>query len=829
MKLALKLLLRDWRSGELNILLFSIILATATITSISLFTSRLENSIGSEAAVFFAGDARIQSSQPFEPSWIEQAEQAQLRHSRAVSFRAMAFAGDKMQLSAVKAVSSTYPLKGELQVSQQAFGEATALRNGPAPGEVWLASRLFSGLQIQVGDTINIGEASFTVSQAIIREPDDTQSFFGVAPRALIHSDDVVKTGAVQTGSRVNYSLMLAGKEKDLEQYHLWLKEKLGEHANWAEAKTANQSIGSALQRAEKFLLLAGSLSVVLCGLAIALAARRYAQRHVAQVALLKTFGLNPRDIAQFYLIQLLIVGALCIAVGVAAGQLLQQVIITSLGDLMPKTLSAPSSSAYFVGVVSGLTSLIAFAAPPLFSLRLVPPIKILQQAAHSQLLAARSAFTIGFFAIVLLVYWFAQDLQLTGILFAASALCLLCVSLLSWLLIKFTQSLGPQFGPSLRLGIANLYRHRAFNVVQIMIFATLMMLMYILILVRTSIIDQWRDTLPDNAPNHFIFNIFNHELEETQQLFAASNIEAQPFYPMLRGRVIDINGTEVKDIVKNTESNMNYRRELNLTWATSLGEDNKVVAGSWHGESPPVTDDNLLEVSAEKEYAEGLKLEVGDTITFSVAGSTFPASLTSIRSVEWDSMNPNFFMVFNRPVLDNTATNWLTSAYLAPDQKLFINKLAQKFPTISIIEVDQMIGQLRRIIQQISQAIEFILILVLSSGTLVFVTCIQSTLDIRFHESAILRTLGAKRALVRNQLLVEYCTLGGLSGLIAAVGTETCLFFLQTYVFELGFQFHWSLWLTAIPLGVFSVGLVGWLSSRAVVNTPPLAILRNL
>lgn len=829
MKLALKLLFRDWRSGELNILLFSIVLATATITAISLFTSRLENSIGDEAAVFFAGDARIQSSQPIEQAWIDQAEQSQLQHSQALSFRAMAFAGDDMQLSAVKAVSSSYPLKGELQVSDRAFGEATAMQSGPPPGEVWLASRLFAALQLQLDDTINIGEANFVVSKALIREPDDTQSFFGVAPRALIHIDDVVKTGAVQTGSRVNHSLMLAGDPENLEQYHSEIKDKLGEHANWAEAKTANQSIGSALQRAEKFLLLAGSLSVVLCGLAIALAARRYAQRHVAQVALLKTFGLNPRDITQFYLIQLLIVGVLCIAIGVAAGQLLHQVIIASLGDLMPKTLSAASASAYFVGVVSGLTSLIAFAAPPLFSLRLVPPIKILQQAAHSQLIAARSAFAIGFCAIVLLVYWFAQDLQLTGILFAASALCLLCVSLLSWLLIKLTQSVSQQFGPSLRLGIANLYRHRAFNVVQIMIFATLMMLMYILILVRTSIIDQWRDTLPDNAPNHFIFNIFNHELEETQQLFAASDIEAQPFYPMLRGRIVDINGIPLKDLVKNTKSNMNYRRELNLTWATSLREDNQVVAGKWHGDIAAPTENQPLQVSAEKEYAEGLKLKVGDVLNFSVAGSKFPATLTSIRNVEWDSMNPNFFMVFNQAVLENSATNWLTSAYLAPEQKLFINQLAQKFPTISIIEVDQMISQVRRIIQQISQAIEFILILVLAGGTLVFITCIQSTLDIRFHESAILRTLGAKRSLVRNQLLVEYCTLGGLSGLIAAVGTETCLFFLQTFVFDLGFQLHWPLWVSAIPIGVVSVGLVGWLSSRAVVTTPPLAILRNL
>ena len=826
MKLALKLLYRDWRSGELNILLFSIVLATATIAAISLFTSRLENSIGDEAATFFAGDARIQSSQPIKQNWKDQAQDTALQYSEALSFRAMAFAGDAMQLAAVKGVSSAYPLKGELEIAEQAFGEARVVTAGPKPGEVWLASRLLSALNIQVGDSISIGEASFVVSQALIREPDDTQSFFGVAPRALIHIDDVAKTGAVQTGSRVNYSLMLAGEAKALEQYHQWIKAKLGEHANWADAKNANQSIGTALQRAEKFLLLAGSLSVVLCGLAIALAARRYAQRHVAQVALLKTFGLKPADITLFYFIQLLMVGVLCISLGVAAGHLLHQVIIISLGDLMPKTLSPPSPSAYFVGVVSGLTSLMAFAAPPLFSLRYVPPIKILQQAASSQLIAARSAFLIGFLAIALLVYWFAKDLQLTGILFLASGLCLLTVSLLSWLLIRLTQSVSQQFGPSLRLGIANLYRHRAFNVVQIMIFATLMMLMYILIVLRTSIIDQWRDTLPDNAPNHFIFNIFNHELEETKQLFAESNIQAQPFYPMLRGRVIDVNGIAVKEILKNSESNMNYRRELNLTWATELGADNQIEAGSWHSAA---SGDTPLEVSAEKEYAEGLKLKVGDTLRFSVAGATFPATLTSIRSVDWDSMNPNFFMVFNQPVLDNTATNWLTSAYLAPEQKLFINKLAQKFPTISIIEVDQMIRQVRRIIQQISQAIEFILILVLAGGTLVFITCIQSTLDIRFHESAILRTLGAKRSLVRNQLLVEYCTLGGLSGLIAVIGTETCLFFLQTFVFKLGFQVHWPLWLVAIPLGVLSVGCVGWLSSREVVTTPPLTILRKL
>jgi len=825
MKLALKLLFRNWRSGELNILIVSLILAVSTITAISLFTSRLENSIGDEIATFFAGDARIRSSIPIPKEWIAKATDMELTYATATGYRAMTFSEGGMQLSAVKGVSDAYPLKGELEVSDKPFAAASAVTHGPAPGEVWLASRLFAALDIEINEKLNIGEAEFTVTKALIREPDDTRSFFGVAPRALINIADISSTQAVQAGSRVNYALTLAGKEKNLADFKTWLEDKLGDHATWSDAKSGNRNLSTTLDRAEKFLLLAGSLSVILSSVAIALAARRYAQRHVSQVALLKTFGLSPKAISLFYFSQIFAIGVLCIFAGLLIGQLMHYLIIESLGNLIPENLSQASPGAYYIGVLCGMVSLFAFAAPPLLGLKLVPPMRVLQQIPGADIITARKSFAIGFAAISLLVFAFAQDLQLSLILIVGTTTSLLGVSFFSWLLIRFTKNLSQNLSPSWRLGIANLHRHKSFNVVQVMIFATLLMLMLILVLVRTSLIDQWKDLVPENAPNHFIFNIFNHEIDDVKQTLANADIPSQPFYPMLRGRVIEVNGTEVKQILGDKEQRMNYKRELNLTWASTLGEDNKILAGTWHGEGNRQT----LEVSAEEEYAQGLKLKIGDTLIFSVAGSRFEAKLTSIRSVKWDSMNPNFFMIFNKPVLNGSATNWLTSAYLSPDKKLFINDLAKKFPTVSIIEVDQMISQVKDIIEQISMAIEFILILVLCAGGLIFVTSIQATLDIRLQESAILRTFGAKRSLVRNQLLIEFCTLGALAGILAALGTETCLYLLQAWFFETQFKIHWELWLFAVPLSAFAVGIVGWLSSRSVVYTAPLTVLRKV
>ncbi len=823
MQSALRLLWRDWRGGELTLLLFSLILATATITSISLFVSRIQNSILDEASHFLAADAQVRGSLAISQEWQDQAKTRDLQTATALGFRGMVFSDKGMHLGRVKAVTDSYPLKGEMQLSLQPFGTIDEIGNAPARGEVWLASRLFGLLNIEPGDRVQLGEAYFIASRAIIKEPDSPQSFFGVAPRVIMHIDDVESTHVVKTGSRINYTWMLAGNSENIEAFKTWIEPLLGEHHRWVGIKEGNRGIEGALNRAERFLLLAGSLCVVLSGLAIAISARRYADRQSAHVALLKTFGLRPTDINRLYAINLAVLGLLGVGFGILGGWFLHTAMLSIVSAFLPKALVAPSLSSWLVGALSCFIALLAFAAPPILALRQVPPARVLRKTGNDTLISKMRAGTIGCVAVLFLIFWYSRSISMTVILALGGLLCLLGVWVFAQVLVALSRKLSGSLNKNWRLGLANLQRHKQSNALQIVIFSVLFMLLFVMSIVRTGLLAQWEQQIPEKAPNHFAFNIFPNEKPALDTLLAQEGIERQPFYPMVRGRVIKINDDLMKDRRENAENNMNYVRELNLTWSDTLGSDNKILEGNWWQES---NNEELL-VSAETEYAKGLKLQLGDTLVFSIAGQEVSAKVASFRSVQWDSMNPNFFMIFNRPLLDGNTANWLTSFYLPGDKKLLLNQLARDFPTISVVELDQMLDQVRSIIQQVSLGIEFILVLILSAGFLVLITSVQATLDTRMQESAILRTLGANKKLVSMTLVIEFASLGFLSGLLAVIGAEAMLYILQTRTFELGWTPHFILWLSGPVIAALLIGLIGWLSTKKVVSTPPLKTLR--
>ena len=820
---SMKLLWRELRTGELHVLIAALLLATAAITSVSLFTSRIENSIYDRASELIAADAQVVGSMAMPERWLETAANLALQQAHTIRFQAMVLANDKMQLVAAKAVSPNYPLKGTLHVADTAFAAGERIQSGPDRGEIWLASRLFSALGIKPGDLITLGNTRLKVSKVLVREPDNAESLFGVAPRAMMHIDDVPQTGVVQLGSRVNYTWMLAGEQDNVAQLKASIDDELNKHHRWVSVKQGNRGVNSALDRAERFLLLAGSLTVILCSIAIALAARRFAAKQRKQVALLKTFGRTPNQITQLYCIELVLLGVLSVLIGSALGWLFHWVILQLFAGLLPATLAPANAKAYMTGAISGLVALASFAGPPLLELRRVSPAQVLRETQPNNRRVG-IALLVGFTALVLLVWWFSASWMITALLFGAGLGCALAVAAMAWALVRISRIVSQRWQGAWRMGMANLYRHRGFNTLQILIFSLALMLLLILISVRTGLITQWQNQLPEDAPNHFAFNIFPEEKSALARLFKQENIARSPFYPMVRGRLIDINGEALKTRIKE-DAQMNYERELNLTWSSTLGEDNEVVQGHWWTEQDATT----RQLSIEREYAEGLGIVLGDVLRFSIAGEEFTATVSSIREVKWDSMNPNFFVIFNQQILDGSAANWLTSFYLPFEQKTFLTGLTQKHPTISVIEIDQMIEQIKDIVSQVSLAIEFILVLILVAGALVLIASIQATLDSRLQESAIMRTLGAKRALVKKILLIEFATLGALSGLIAALGTQLALYFIQTRLFNLDYQPYWLILVTAPLASALLIGLVGWASTRQVVSTPPLSILRRL
>ncbi len=824
LSLAQKLLWRDFRSGELNVLVVALLVSVTTVTGIGLFSDRIQNSIFDEASSLLAADAQIAGSQPIPEEWVASAKDQNLETAFLTGFQAMAFGNSNaMQLASVKAASSEYPLKGELEISDKPFGTAQKIATGPEPGEAWVSSRLMASLRLEQGDKIGIGNTDLTVTQALISEPDNAGSGFDLSPRVLINQQDIDATGAVQLGSRVRHRLLLAG---DVEPYHQQWKALETPHHRWRSVESANERITDTLERATSFLLLAGALGVVLAGVALSLASRRYASRQRAHVALLKTLGLSPSDIARIYTVNLLMLSVIVVSVGLFIGWFLHWAFLALLADLLPRALEAASMKPYVIGLTTGVVCLLAFALPPIWALRHTPPAKVLRNDLTGGTVSRRNTSIIGLLAVCGLVFLYAQDVLITGALIVAGGVAALGVTLFARLMILLTRKLGSGLGVTWRLGLASLQRHGEQNSFQIMIFTIVLMLLFILSLLRTSLLTEWQNQLPEGTPNHFAFNLFENERADFENLLAVNSVASTPLYPMMRGRLTQVNSEPIQDRLERLDpEGDDYRRELNNTWSGELASDNEVVEGEWFDQA----DQEQLLISIEQEFAENLEITIGDELTFSFGGQDVTAPVDNIRTVQWDSLTPNFYIIFSSPVLEGRGAAYLTSFYLSDDQKPFLVQLLQQHPTITVIEVDLILKQIQSIIEQVTFAVEFILMLVLIAGFIVLVASIQATLDDRLQESAILRTLGAKGKTVQGALAIEFVALGALAGLLAALCAEIGLYFLQVELLRMDFSPAPLLFLVGPFVGAFTIAIVGLTSTRRVVKETPLNVLRSL
>lgn len=819
--LAFKIFARMLKSGQFHLLLSALVLATASITAINLFIDRIDNTLNNEASATIAADAKLQGSMPIPQEWFSTAATSGLKAASYNSFNAMVFSDQGLKLGRVKAVSDHYPLRGELEIRDNTT-ERRRLQSGPKPGEAWLAPVLFSALQVDIGDTIKIGNASFVITAELLIEPDSASTQFGIAPRALIHVNDVEKTGAIQLGSRVTYAMLVAGNNQQLTSFKTQIENELGEHYRFITPQNGNRAIGSALSRAQRFLLLSGSLSVVLAGLAIAMAAQRFSYKQQTQVALLKCLGLKPNEIQNIYLALLLSLGCLSIVVGLLLGWFLHQAIILLLGSLLPSELAAPGIAALTMGIVTNFVCLFAFAGPPIVALKTVTPMQIWKQPS-SRFQALRTNILLGFIAVGLMLYFYSKNSVITAVLLASIAACVACSTVFNIGILTFTRRVQNRLHGIWRLGLANLQRQRALTGLQIFVFSTITLLMLVLLQVRTNLIETWKPQL-ENAPNHFVYNIFSDELDDFKSALQEAQLEPSAFYPMVRGRLVEINGQAIKERILEKSRN-NYRRELNLTWSAELGSDNKIRQGQWWPEQKP--DDQLL-VSAEKEYAEGLGLQIGDQLRFSIAGTEIDARLASIRSVEWDSMNPNFYMIFSKPVSELFSANWVTSFYVDSDARNSINQLAARFPTVSIVDLDQTLAQIKAVATRVSMAVEFILVLVLLASLLVVLSSISSSMDERLKETALLRSFGAPRRLVQKIIVVEFSVIGLVAGLFACLGAEISLYFIQTRIFEMNYHFSYWMWLYAPIASTVIIVTSGYLATVATTHVSPIKALRE-
>ena len=850
--LVLRFAVRDWRSGELRLLLAALLVAVGAVSAISLFVDRLQRALVAESTSFLAADRVVDSSREIPESFRDRARQQGLEIADLITFPSMVSAttsveaadtypradgkavADNAKLASVKAATPGYPLRGVLRTTEQPFTPGKVTDQVPKRGEVWMDSRLFPALGVHVGDSITVGYADFTVTAVLASEPDRGGSFFEFAPRLLMRAEDVPATRVVQPGSRIGYRLLLAGPDDGLATLKDAIQEELAPNYRWRSIRDANETIDRALGRAESFLLLGGLLAVLLAGIAVALGANRYAKRHFDHVSVLKTLGATPGEIQWGYIGVLFVIGVAGSLLGLLLGAVVHLGIIGAIGEFLPVALPLPGPRPILVGLATGFICLLAFALPPLLGLKNISPMRVIRR---DLAVGVAPAVTYGFATAgsLGLLVWYSGSFFLTVWALLGGVVAGGAFASLALLLLRGGRVLGMQAGSIWRLALAGLQRRYRENVAQIMIFGIAIMLLLIMLLVRTGLIDEWRAQIPENTPNHFVMNVAAAEAPSVQTLLTQKAGYEGEMFPMIRGRITAVNDLPAVEWRRKIRAERRaggpqgrggpgIRGERNLTFADELPENNVVIAGDWWDGEPATPS-----ISLEDEYASNLGLSVGDTIAFDIGGLPLVATVANLRRVEWDSLRPNFFIIFSPGALDGYPATYMTSFFLDGTEKRFLNELLSAHPTITVIEVDAIITQVRSIIDRVTQAVELVLYLVLAAGALVLIASIQSSRDQRLKEHALLRALGGTRKLISGALASEFAILGLFAGLVAVVGAEITVYALNSQVFELGTSLHPWLWLAGPTLGMAVIATVGYLGTRKLVHSPPVTVLREV
>ena len=816
---------RDWRERDVRVVLSALIIAVATVATIALFASQLQRTLVSSASSFLAADRQLEAEngRPIPEGWMQEAEQRGLETARMVEFSTMVFGAGNFQLVSVKAVNNAYPLRGEVEYQEGAEAPRQTVAHGPAPGEVWINPRLLRLLELELGDTLEVGNQGLIISGLLVREPDGGFNMSALAPRVMMHADDVGATGVIQEGSRVEYVYLFAGEEALLDDYYGWLQPRLEPSHEW-EGVRDGETFSRSLERAERFLLLGGSLAVMLAAVAVAVASRQYALSQRDTVALLKTLGVRSQGIGRLYLRRLALWGIVGAVGGLLVALPLYWLLSSVLGDVLERQIDYQiDPNALAPALLTALVSLFAFAYPPIRRLRNVPAMRVLRSQPGESGREAIPDLVIAVVAIFGLVWMYAREVSLVLSLLGGLALLLGTLGLLGWLMVTTLRRISGG-GNAWRLALVGLYRHRRASLSQIAVFAMTLMLAATLILVRTSLLDDWQSQLPEDTPNHFLINIAPEAVDEVDAFWAERGHPLEKLYPMVRGRLTELNGKPVKEAVTKDERVGALNRELNLTWMEELPEDNGIVAGQWF------TNGQTDGVSIEAELAGKLGVEVGDELGFTIGSEKITETVTSVRTVQWDSMKPNFYMAFPPGGgLEDMPATWITAFYLPADLKSQLNDFSRRFPTVSVLEIDHVIERIQEIVRQVTQAIEAILALILAAALVVMAAVVSATMQDRQREGALLRTLGGRQTLLVRSTMLEFALLGFFAGILGVAAAEGAVWALQFRMFEGEFRWHWQ---TILPIPLFSalvLALFGRWQLKPVLSVSPMLLLRRL
>ena len=827
-KLASKQLLRERRTSELRILFFALVIAVASSSTIGHFAERLQSAMQLRAGEFLAADLILSGSEQAQAEQLSLVQDQRLNSAQTVQFASMLATDDGIQLASVKAVDDHYPLRGELRSSQQLYAEE--LKGGrPQPGEVWLDAELLTSLALQLGDSVEIGSADFKVARIITYEPDRSGNLLSFTPRAMINLADLPATNVLQPGSRVSYRQLWSGDAQAIDNLRNTLEKNVLPHQRIEGLEDGNQQVSSALERAASYLNLASLAAILLAAVAVALSASRFARQRFDQAALLRCFGLSRKHTLWLFSLQLLLLAFLASVLGTLIGWLTQFALFELLTGLLPADIPAGSLKPFFTGIATSVVMLAGFALPPLIALGKIAPLRVLRRDLLPVAPATWLLYGSVLLALAALMWQLNLDIRLTSALLVGGGGAAVVLGAGLFFGLKSLRFWLAKRSLAWRLSLGHLLRYPLNSVGQIMAFALILLSMALIVLLRSELLDNWQAQLPEQAPNHFAINILPAQQADFSATLSSISSNTAPLYPVILGRLTKINEQTATDLIDPEARVMRtLQRDLNLTWTDQLPKDNEVVAGDWwSSHSASKTSHAPYQVSVESDLAKELGVTVGDQLTFHIGGSDYPSQITSLRTVDWNSMQPNFFVIFNPEQMSNAAHTYMTSFYLPEHAEQQRIDLAKAFPSVSVLQVDAVLRQLRDILAQVTLAIELILLFVLAAGVTVLIAGLHSTLTERVQQGALIRALGASRQLLLRSQRNEFALIGACSGLLAWLGCEISSFMLYRFAFNLVWQPH--PWLIVLPiLGALLITAVGMLGTRQVLHSSPLQILRG-
>jgi len=823
--LALRTLMREWRSGELGVLVLAIVVAVAALTGVGFLVDRIGIAVDNQAGEVLAADLRLESGQQMDDKAIDEGRKRGLAVARNTGLFSVVFNGDFNQLTSLRAVSPGYPLRGKVMLSNEPFGTPELARSIPARGEVWPDSRLTAALGATVGTQLNIGASNFRVARILISRPDQGATFLELAPSLIMNEEDLAATQLIQPGSRVRRAQLFAGPRAEIAAFKEWLEKNKKPSEEIEDVEDSAPQIKSAIDRSARFLSIASLVAVLLCAIAVAMAARRYVQRHLDSVALLKTLGATRGFTLCVSLTQLVLIGIGAAIVGSLIGFGAQAWLVNVLSGWLRGDLPPPGIAPLGVGFLTAIAVLGGFALPPLLQLSQTPALRVLRRDVGPPAPLVVLAFGPAVLAVSFLIYWVTRDLKIFVAFTLGLTGFLLVVAAAGWLLVKLTTRFRGGVGVSWRYGIANLGRRRTESVVQLTAFALGLMMLLLLTVVRNDLLTDWRRSLPPDTPNFFFVNIPSDQHQQFAQFLDERGAQNVRVRPMVRARMTHINGKPVADIKFTTPRGRGFAdRDQNITWSAELNRDNEITAGKWF----TAADAGKPLVSVSTEYQEELGLKLGDSLQFDIAGETQTARVASVRKVKWDSFQPNFFLIFAPGLLDGTQGTYMTAVHMDSRNPKTIGDLVRRFPSVSVFNVDDLLGQVRSIINKALAAVQSVFLFTLFAGLVVLIAAVQASREERRFESAMLRTLGAPRSTVLKGLLAEFAALGVLSGFLAAIGASVAGVYVARRVLQIPYALDPWLWIYGLVGGGLLVSLAGWLATRSVVNQPPVLTLRS-